>query len=618
MSTIQSLDIIIPTKNNNEDLKKCLFSLNQHLNFNNYKIEIIIVSDNSSLKNNQDLFELIKKFQQINKKLEIKLIILKEKSGMSIALNSGIEYCLSKKSIPTYIGFLHDDSIISQNWENNLIEILDADLYLAGVGSITYNEIDEQSVTIQKNKFNKNIRNDEISRIKSLNDLFYSSIDKIDKFIDLKINLFELEEIYNNIKEPYLKFQKLIQNGGLNSLSSDEKLEYEEVENNFNIAEQNLNNQNDLIKNLNNEFEEPFNNLNDLMNSSFKKIEPIIYNSDFEIDQEPERSESENKKDSSSKISLFGSIFKSDSFKEFGKFDEDLISSYRIEDEFCKRLIKNDRYVALIASSFVSHKCKSLTNNSVINKLLRNATLNNIELKTLLNSSKFKKPYVIYTCIFENENLPNFKNYDIDNFDYFCFVDDQSMAVPLNSMTPWKFIKISKFSKILGFDYNDDAMKIKMFFKYHPHFFFKNYNMSIWFDAKDILEMPINLTEIIELKNKNHGLLTLESTAFDCVYKELIYTFKNKIISENVYNEILNIYRKFRYPQNNGLIDTSFMVFKHNNEEIKLVLNKIWNFIKKYNSNDKLFVNLCFWLYKQSYSAIYNSLFFNYILKDLK
>ena len=157
-----------------------------------------------------------------------------------------------------------------------------------------------------------------------------------------------------------------------------------------------------------------------------------------------------------------------------------------------------------------------------------------------------------------------------------------------------------------------------MFFKYHPHYFFKNYNMSIWFDAKDILEMPTNLTEIIELKNKDHGLLTLESTTFNCAYKELIYNFKNRIISENVYNEILNVYRKFRYPQNNGLIDTSFMVFKHNNEEIKLILNQIWEFIKKYNSNDKLFVNLCFWLYKNSYSAIYNSLFFNYILKDLK
>ena len=154
--------------------------------------------------------------------------------------------------------------------------------------------------------------------------------------------------------------------------------------------------------------------------------------------------------------------------------------------------------------------------------------------------------------------------------------------------------------------------------KYHPHFFFKNYNTSIWFNHVDIPDVPSDLINIIRLKNKDYNLLALESTTFDCAYKELIYNFKHNVISENVYNEILNVYRRFRYPQNNGLIDTSFMVFKHNNDLCKKTLNDIWNFIKHYHSNDKLFANLCFWLNKQSYSAIYNSLFFNYILKDFE
>ena len=97
MSTSQSLDIIIPTKNNIEDLTKCLFSLNQHLNFNEYKIETIIISDNSTIENDHALFELIEKFQQINKKFIIKPILLKEKTGMITAINSRHRVLFIKK-----------------------------------------------------------------------------------------------------------------------------------------------------------------------------------------------------------------------------------------------------------------------------------------------------------------------------------------------------------------------------------------------------------------------------------------------------------------------------------------------------------------------------------------
>ena len=517
-----------------------------------------------------------------------------------------------------YIGFLHDDSIISQNWENNLIKILNENFLVNAAGSITFNNTDEQSITIQKDKFNENIKDDEILRIERLIPLFYQSMDKINELINLKLQLPELEEIYNSLKLSFTKFQKIISKNGIQSLSDEEQINYKNIKLSFEASEKKLNDQNEKILNLNNELEEPFNDLNNLITSSFEQKDPIIYEQDFKIDKEPERQELTNKYDSSCKISLFGSIFKIEAFKEFGKFDEDLISTFRIEDEFCKRMILKNKFTALVASSFVSHKCKSFINNSTINNLFRNATLYNIDLKYSLNTENLKKPYVIYTCIFEGEKVPEFKNYDINNFEYLCFTNSDIIAGMSKIHSPWKFINITKFAKIMGFDYTDNESKMKMFFKYHPHFFFKNYNASIWFNPIDFPEIPSNLIDIIRLKNKDHIMLSLESTSFDCAYKELIYNFKNGILSENVYNEILNVYRKFRYPQNNGLIDTSFMIFKHNDESCKITLNQIWEFIKKYHSNDKLFANLCFWLNKKSYSTIYNSLFFNYILKDFE
>lgn len=617
--TPKSLDIIIPTKDSIDDLTKCLFSLNQHLNFNNYKIEIVIISDNSSAKNDQNLCKLIKKFKQINKKLEIKLILLKEKNGMTVALNAGIDYCLTKKSSPTYIGFLHDDSIISNNWETNLIKVLNENVLVFGAGSITYNNFDQQSVRIQKNQFNEQIKSDQISKIQMLDSLVYQSLNDVNEFIDLNIEFLDIENNYNLKKSELSSIQKIVSKNGLQSLTDEEKIKFENAKESFKQAELNFNEKNKNISNLKNKLEEPFINLNNLLISKeFQKLEPIIYNKDFNIDKEPERSEQNIISNSSNKISLFGSIFRSETFKKFGKFDEDLISSYRIEDEYCKRLIIQNIYTSLVPNSFVFHKCKSLNNNLNMhnNILLRNATLYNIELKYSLNSSNYKKPYIIYTCVFNDEKVPKFKNYDTTNFEYICFTNKNDIFGSSVINPPWKFIHTSKFDNILNLNYQTQLNKIKGFFKFHPHFFFKNYNMSIWINPIDLLELPSDLINIIRLTNKDHICLSLESTTFDCAYKELIYNFKNEIISQTMFNNILNLYRSFRYPQNNGLVDSSFIGFKHNEESCKQVLNKIWYFIKNYSSNDKFFVNLCFWLYKQSYSSIYNSLFFNYILKD--
>ena len=308
-------------------------------------------------------------------------------------------------------------------------------------------------------------------------------------------------------------------------------------------------------------------------------------------------------------ISLFSCLFKTSAFEKFGIFDENLISSFRVEDEFCKRIIKNEKSLALVPQAFSLHECTSLKDDQT----LRDVTLYNMKIKEEINSniSKRKNNYVVYTCMKENEIEllnNNFDHHNTSNTTFICFTETNKSNSKI-----WKNIDIRPFLQIKEF--KNDFNLLKEFIKLHPSYFFSNFKNSMWIDFDYVNMIPFNTQEFVKMMHKDSKFLTLKDKNFDCSWKYLIDKFHEedlfdtfskpiKFKDPSFNTKVLSLYRFYNFPSNLGLMDTSILVSNPNDKDSQEILNKIWKNFSTIELDDKLWFNFVIWLYKKSYSSI--------------
>lgn len=520
MSLKKYIDIIIPTKDRNDKLKKCLDSLTKNLVFDAslYYYNIIIVKEYSEKRVEKEFFTLLK--HPNYKCLNISYIVKKKEYGFTNSLNIGLIRCLAKRHKPDYIGFLHDDTIIFKGWLEYLMLPLEENVNIYGSGSITVNELDEQCIS------------------------------KTHSYFDIQTMDLHIADYYGVT-----------------------------AENNLFIASQ---------------------------------LEKLKY---YEFKKDPGKG----------MISLFSCLFKREAFEKFGNFDENLISSFRVEDEFCKRLLDNNKSVVLVPQAFVLHECFSLSfaNKNLINdKIMRDATLHNIKIKRELNPvvSKKRNQYVVYThmeCT-ETPLLNNLFNYhDKSTTSFICFTERDKIFGET-----WEAINIHPFLEIEEFKKNRQTFE--EFVKLHPHYFFKNFKTSVWVDFKELSMIPLDMEQFIRLMDESVLMLSLESSTYTCSWRYLIDRLKDDGLinnhknvlqidtnfkEENNTNSVLSTYRFHNFPEESGFINSSLLVRKHNDETCISMMNRIWNYYIKTAKDDKLWFNFVFWLNKKSYFSIPENLY---------
>ncbi len=103
-SSPPSVTVVVPVKNGEQTIEPLLESL-QKLDYNNDKVEVIIVDGNST-----DMT------QEIVKKYPVKLVVEKRK-GLNVARNTGI-----KKGNGEIVAFTDSDCIVPSNWVTKIVE----------------------------------------------------------------------------------------------------------------------------------------------------------------------------------------------------------------------------------------------------------------------------------------------------------------------------------------------------------------------------------------------------------------------------------------------------------------------------------------------------------------
>jgi len=209
------------------------------------------------------------------------------------------------------------------------------------------------------------------------------------------------------------------------------------------------------------------------------------------------------------------------------------------------------------------------------------------------------KKYVVYTCQTGNYDAPIIDSfYDVKNFDYFYFTDNPQIFVnPI-----WKIVDISKMNWIFPQKIKDDNAKKARFIKTHPHLFFDKYEKSIWIDANmKFISSPMDFLNEV---NDNYPFLATRHFNRTCIYQE---AHEVKIVRKddpNVVDAEIECLKHNLYPSNNGLIESGFLIRKHNNQLCAFTMEQWWAMIEGYSKRDQLSFNYIQWRNQLPYKMI--------------
>ena len=186
----------------------------------------------------------------------------------------------------------------------------------------------------------------------------------------------------------------------------------------------------------------------------------------------------------------------------------------------------------------------------------------------------------VYTCITGDYDSLKKLNYFDKKYDYICFTNNKNISSDF-----WNVIYISE---------NLDNLTLARKIKILGHEELDKYDMTIWLDGAIQLRKPLSafVKDCCDLKN--YDMVGFNHRDRNCIYDEIdtcVYLSKETV--ENA-KRVDNFLRKQKYPEHNGLIESTVLVRKNNNE-VKKLMNLWFDMLIKFSRRDQLSFNYCLW-----------------------
>ena len=136
-----------------------------------------------------------------------------------------------------------------------------------------------------------------------------------------------------------------------------------------------------------------------------------------------------------------------------------------------------------------------------------------------------------------------------------------------------------------------DPKKSSLFYKSLTPDFDK-YDYSIWMDGNTTLK--VDPEYLIDKYLKNASIAVLRHPDRDCIYEEAKTCQKLKLDSIRTIEEQMTRYREAKYPENNGLSCTTYILRRHTGR-VKEFNEKWWAEICKGSRRDQLSFDYALW-----------------------
>ena len=191
---------------------------------------------------------------------------------------------------------------------------------------------------------------------------------------------------------------------------------------------------------------------------------------------------------------------------------------------------------------------------------------------------------VIYTCISGDCDLmPVIQTYYAKDWRYVCFTNNRKLLL-YKKIGMWE-IKKMQFEKL-------DSTKNACWHKLHPDILFPDSLESIWIDANlDILTDKLFKT----LKVQNSEILIPEHHLRNCIFDEIEAVKQSNKEEPQALQKIRNYLAEHGMPVNYGLNETNIIYRKHNNPQVKTLMQKWWSVVECYSKLDQLSLSYVLW-----------------------
>ena len=214
---------------------------------------------------------------------------------------------------------------------------------------------------------------------------------------------------------------------------------------------------------------------------------------------------------------------------------------------------------------------------------------------------------VVYTAItggYDNLNDPDYIDPD---FDYICFTDDPNLKSNV-----WDV-------RLMDYEDNNLIRKARRY-KILPHKYLKEYDYSFWIDGG--IKVVGDLRDYVNNYLKETSMLSIKHIRRNCIYEESKACIRMAKDDENIINNQINKYKQLNYPTENGLIESTVLFRKHNDDEVIKVMEDWFTELKENSIRDQLSFNYVAWKnnfnYDQSDILVWKNQYFEHAMKHNK
>lgn len=164
--------------------------------------------------------------------------------------------------------------------------------------------------------------------------------------------------------------------------------------------------------------------------------------------------------------------------------------------------------------------------------------------------------------------------------DYICFTDREDLSSKI-----WKI-------RILDFDNLSPALSNRMV-KILAHRFLPEYDESIYVDANIFLKA--DLLPVFELLTSEKKILVPRHPFRDCIYDEIYECIRVGKIKSEDQDYLVNLLRDDGYPSSRGLFENNIILRRHNDDRVKLIMERWFKFVLNVCPRDQVSLNYLAW-----------------------
>jgi hypothetical protein len=185
---------------------------------------------------------------------------------------------------------------------------------------------------------------------------------------------------------------------------------------------------------------------------------------------------------------------------------------------------------------------------------------------------------IVYTAIIGDYDKLNDPEFVDNDFNYVCFTNGNIKS---------KVFDVRKVSL-----FNSDKIRTARRIKILPHTLdnFKNYDYSIWMDGNILIKG--DLRKLIKQYLKDVNIAVMKHRGYDCLYKEAQMCIKLHKDVKRI-NKQIQRYTEKNYPENNGLLESGFIIRRHNKSDVIAAMEYWWHHVKKFSYRDQISFNYC-------------------------